>query len=95
MRPPFTNTIIPPGPPAAKKRKTRPVPVAGDKEGEKAENGTKGDKDQDEEEPAEGEGEEEEPVDTAKTSGPAEAAAKAKGADVPKESDLREVEAEE
>lgn len=66
----------------------------GDKEGEKAaENGANGDNG--EEEPAE-EGEEEEaPEDTAKTSGPAEAAAKAKGGDVPKESGLSEVDAQE
>lgn len=62
-----------------------------DKEGESAtENGAKGDND--EEEPGE---EEEAPEDTAKTSGPAEAAVEAKGGDVPKESELSEVDAQE
>lgn len=41
------------------------------------------------------EGEEEDVADTARTSGPAAAAAKAKGSVVPKESDLSEVDAHE
>jgi hypothetical protein len=70
-------------PPKAKKRKTAPV---AEEEGAE-ENGANGDD-------AEGD-EEEDAADTAETSGPAAAAAKAKGGDVPKESDLPEVDAEE
>lgn len=78
----LTNSTVPP---AAKKRKTD-VPVVGDEEVEKPANGTKADQDN---------GEEEQAADTAEKSAPAEAAAKAKGGDVPKESDLPEVEAQE
>lgn len=60
-------------------------------------NGAKGEKDEDEpaEEEGEEEGEEESAADTAKESGPAAAAAQAKGGVVPKESDLPEIEAAE
>lgn len=63
-----------------------------DKEAKKAQNGTKGD--EDEEPVAEDEGDED-AAETAEKSGPAEAAAKAKEGQVPKESDLAEVDAQE
>lgn len=76
------------GPPAAKKQKTKPA--AGD-DADVAKNDANGDGDEEEEEEEVEEGDED-AADTAKTSGPAEAAAKAKGGDVPKEADLAEVE---
>lgn len=90
LRTPLLITVAVIGPPAAKKRKTKPA--AGADNDAAAENGENGDND--EEEPAEDEvAEDEDAAETAEASGPAEAAAKAKGGNVPKESDLSEVDA--
>lgn len=85
----FLTVLYTPAPPKAKKRKT--APTVEDEE-DVEENGANGDDAEGQEEEEE---EEEEADDTAKTSGPAAAAAKAKGGDIPKESDLPEVDAEE